>query len=146
MAAFTYTPALDARETDPLQELFPQQQDVPLAQVLDTIDRHCGMLGAFAHWQQIHISPVVSRPALLAGIMMGLGCGIGVRKMARISARLTEHDLEHVVNWRFSLENIRTANDRVLKGHGRDGTAHPLPARGGQSSYRQRWPEIRGAR
>jgi TnpA family transposase len=86
----------------------------PLAQVLDTIDRHCGMLGAFAHWHQVHISPVVSRPALLAGIM-GLGCGIGVRKMARISARLTEHELEHVVNWRFSLENIRAANDRVLK-------------------------------
>ena len=111
---YVHTPALDARETDPLQELFPRQHDVPLAQVLDTIDRHCGRLGAFAHWQQVHISPVVSRPALLAGIM-GLGCGIGVRKMARISARLTEHELEHVVNWRFSLENIRAANDRVLK-------------------------------
>lgn len=72
------------------------------------------MLKAFEHWQQTHATQTVSRPALLAGIM-GLGCGIGVRKMARISSRMTESELEHAVNWRFSLENIRAANDQVLK-------------------------------
>ena len=46
---------------------------------------------------------------------MGLGCGIGVRKMARISSRVTESELDHTVNWRFSLENIRAANDAVIK-------------------------------
>ncbi len=108
------TPALDATETDPLQELFPRRHDVPLAQVLDTVDRHCQILNAFEHWQQTHTSQVVSRPVLLAGIM-GLGCGIGVRKMARISSRMTESELEHTVNWRFSLDNIWVANDQVLK-------------------------------
>ena len=111
---YVHTPALDSRETDPLQALFPQRHDVPLAQVLDTVDQHCGMLGAFGHWQQTHAPQTVSRPVLLAGIM-GLGCGIGIRKMARISACITEHELESAVNWRFSLENIRAANDRVLK-------------------------------
>ena len=109
-----HTPALDASETDPLRELFPQQHEVPLAQVLGTTDRHCGMLNAFEHWQQSHIPQTASRPLLLAGIM-GLGCGIGVRRMARISSRMTENELEHAVNWRFSLENVRAANDRVLK-------------------------------
>jgi TnpA family transposase len=71
------------------------------------------MLKAFEHWQQTH-TQTVSQPALLAGVM-GLGCGIGVRKMARISSRITENELEHAVNWRFSLENIRAANDQVLK-------------------------------
>ena len=107
------TPALDVNETEPLQALFPQRHDVPLAQVLDTVDRHCNMLKAFEHWQQTH-TQTVSRPALLAGVM-GLGCGIGVRKMARISSRITENELEHAVNWRFSLENIRAANDQVLQ-------------------------------
>lgn len=46
---------------------------------------------------------------------MGLGCGIGVRKMARISSSVTESELDHTVNWRFSLENIRSANDAVVK-------------------------------
>jgi len=114
------TPALDTSETDSLQELFPQRHDVPLAQVLDTVNRHCDMLKAFEHWQQTHAPQTVSRPALLAGIM-GLGCGIGVRKMARISSRMTESELEHAVNWRFSLENIRAANDQVLKVMGQMG-------------------------
>lgn len=107
------TPAVDAAEADPLGDLFPERHDVPLAQVLETIHGHCGMLDALEHWQQTHIRQATSRPALLAGIM-GLGCSIGVRKMARISSRVTESELEHAVNWRFSLDNIRAANDAVV--------------------------------
>ncbi|MFV0475396.1 MAG: Tn3 family transposase [Pikeienuella sp.] len=107
------TPAADAAETDPLGDLFPERHDVPLAQVLETIHGHCGMLDALEHWQQTHIRQAASRPALLAGIM-GLGCSIGVRKMARISSRVTEGELEHAVNWRFSLDNIRAANNAVV--------------------------------
>ena len=108
------TPALETKEADPLGEWLPQRQDVPLAQVLETINNHCKMLDAFEHWQQTYIRQKTSHPTLLAGIM-GLGCGIGVRKMARISSRITESELENAVNWRFSLENIRSANDGVLK-------------------------------
>ncbi len=108
------TPALDAREADPLGDLFPQRHDVPLAQVLETVNNHSGMLHSFEHWQQTHVRQTASHPALLAGIM-GLGCGIGVRKMARISSSVTESELDHTVNWRFSLENIRAANDAVVK-------------------------------
>ena len=108
------TPALDANEADPLGDLFSQRHDVPLAQVLETVNNHCNMLAAFEHWQQTHVRQATSHPALLAGIM-GLGCGIGVRKMARISSQVTESELDHTVNWRFSLENIRTANDAVVK-------------------------------
>ena len=108
------TPAVDDDEDNPLTGLFPERHDVPLAQVLETVNHHCGMLGAFEHWQQTHIRQIPSRALLLAGIM-GLGCGIGVRKMARISSQVSENELEHAVNWRFSLENIRAANDTVVK-------------------------------
>ena len=107
------TPAIDVRDTDPLGDLFPQRHDVALAQVLETVNNHCSMLRSFEHWQQTHVRQATSHPALLAGIM-GLGCGIGVRKMARISSSVTESELDHTVNWRFSLENIRAANDAVL--------------------------------
>ena len=111
------TPAIEAREADPLGDLFPQRHDVPLAQVLETVNNHCGMLRSFEHWQQTHVRQTASHPALLAGIM-GLGCAIGVRKMARISSSVTESELDHTVNWRFSLENIRAANDAVVKAMG----------------------------
>ena len=111
---YVATPAVDDDGNNPLSGLFPERHDVPLAQVLETVNNHCGMLGAFEHWQQIHIRQTASRTLLLAGIM-GLGCGIGVRKMARISSQVSENELEHAVNWRFSLENIRAANDAVVK-------------------------------
>lgn len=88
------TPALDTDEANLLGALFPERHDVPLAQVLETINNHCGMLDAFEHWRQTHIRQTVSHPVLLAGII-GLGCGIGIRKMARISSRITESELEH---------------------------------------------------
>ncbi len=108
------TPAIDATQVEPLGDLFPERHDIPLAQVLETVNSHCDMLSSLEHWQQTHIRQAASRPALLAGIM-GLGCAIGVRKMARISSRVTESELEHTVNWRFSLDNIRAANDAVVK-------------------------------
>jgi len=108
------TPAIDAAQIEPLGDLFPERHDVPLAQVLETVNGHCDMLSALEHWQQTHIRQAASRPALLAGIM-GLGCAIGVRKMARISSRVTESELEHTVNWRFSIDNLRAANDAVVK-------------------------------
>ena len=108
------TPTLDAQEGNPFGNLFPSRHDVPIAQVLETVNNHCGMLGAFEHWQQTYVRQVVSRSAILAGII-GLGCGIGVRKMARITSCVTEREVEHAVNWRFSLDNIRAANDAVVK-------------------------------
>ncbi|MCK5921983.1 MAG: Tn3 family transposase, partial [Methylococcales bacterium] len=108
------TPALEGRDDDPLGSIFPQRHDVPLAQVLETVNNHCGMLRSFEHWQQTHVRQATSHPALLAGIM-GLGCGIGVRKMARISSSVTESELDNIVNWRFSLENIRAANEAVVR-------------------------------
>ncbi|WP_269516755.1 Tn3 family transposase [Candidatus Odyssella acanthamoebae] len=107
------TPPLDSRETDPLQAWFPKRHYIPLVEILETVHHHCDMLSAFEHWQQTHTSQTTSRPLLLAGII-GLGCGIGVRKMARISSHVSENELDHTVNWCFSLENIRESNDRVM--------------------------------
>jgi len=50
---------------------------------------------------------------MFAGII-GLGCAIGVRKMARISRQMGEEELDNAVNWHLSLENIRSANDCVV--------------------------------
>jgi len=110
---FIKTPPLDRQETDPLQAWFPKRHYISLAEILETVHHHSDMLSAFEHWQQTHTSQFTSRPALLASTI-GLGCGIGVRKMARISSHVSENELDHSVNWRFSLENIREANDKVL--------------------------------
>ncbi|MEZ5836616.1 MAG: Tn3 family transposase [Geminicoccaceae bacterium] len=108
------TPAVDdAGESEPLRNCFPARHYVPLAEILATVNQHSGLLAELQHWQQNQERSPPSPAVMIAGIM-GLGCGIGVQKMARISPALSERELEHAVNWRFSLENIRAANDRVV--------------------------------
>ena len=57
------TPAAGSDDASSTSDLFPQRHDVPLAQALETVNNHCGMLGAFEHWQQTHIRQAVSRPS-----------------------------------------------------------------------------------
>ena len=107
------TPALDDVESEPLRETLPKRELIPLSEILATVDQHCGMFEEFKHWQQVNVDQTPSPATTIAGIM-GLGCAIGVQKMARISREVSERELEYAVNWRFSLENIVAANDRVV--------------------------------
>jgi TnpA family transposase len=108
------TPALDAHDSQPLQPFFPKRHIVPLTEILATTNQYSNFLVEFGHWQQQHVKNTVSHRILYAGIM-GLGCSIGTRKMAQISPLVKESELENTVNWRFSLDNLRAANDRILK-------------------------------
>jgi len=55
-----------------------------------------------------------SEAAIYAGLI-GIGCTIGLRRMMRISRAINEEELEHTVNWHFSLDGLQAANDRVLR-------------------------------
>ncbi|MCP4283210.1 MAG: transposase, partial [Gammaproteobacteria bacterium] len=83
------TPAKEEVQDELFGTFYPEQHVVPLPEVLFTINRHCGFLESFQHWQQSHVRHLSSPSTVLAGIM-GLGCGIGVRKMAQISSNITE--------------------------------------------------------
>lgn len=109
------TPALDEQVTESLNSFLPKRQDVPLTEVLATVNQHTGFLKELEHWQQMHVRKPVPKRTHIAAIM-GLGCGIGTRKMGRISSQVTEEELEHSVNWYLSLENLRAANDCII-GH-----------------------------
>ncbi len=73
----------EERKSDPLQQFFPERHYVPLTEVLATVNQHCGFLDELQHWQQQHIRSSISHRSLYAGVI-GLGCGIGTRKMGRI--------------------------------------------------------------
>lgn len=107
------TPAQEEFDSEPLQKTLPQRHYVPVAEILATVNQHCGLLDEFRHWQQAHARQGPNPATLFAGIM-GLGCGIGAQRMARISPSVTERELEHAITWRFSLDNIVAANDRVV--------------------------------
>lgn len=107
------TPKQDDGPEEPLQPFLPQRHYVPLAEILATVNRHALFTDELQHWQQRQPQQVREK-ALYAGVM-GLGCGIGTRRMARIAQGVGEAELEHAVNWHFSLDGVQAANDRILR-------------------------------
>ena len=106
------TPKLEEQEREALQTFLPDRQDIALLEVLSTVDRYSGFLEAFRHAHHRHRRVPPARKTFFAGII-GLGCGIGTQKIARISRQLRPRELEQTVNWCFSPEATRLANDRV---------------------------------
>ncbi len=105
------TPKQDEEESEPLRHFFPERHYVPLTEILATVNLHTGFAMELRHLRQTHVRKV-SEKLLLAGII-GLGCAIGSAKMAQISTSLSAAELDGAINWRFSLENLQAANDRI---------------------------------
>ena len=105
------TPKQDEEESEPLRHFFPERHYVPLTEILATVNLHTEFATELRHLRQTHVRPAAEK-LLLAGVI-GLGCAIGSSKMARISTSIASAELDGAINWRFSLENIRAANDRI---------------------------------
>jgi TnpA family transposase len=108
------TPKAEESDAEPLQHFFPERHYVALLEVLATVNRYSGFLNELQHWQQRYHHGRSPERMFYAGIM-ALGFGVGIRKMARISNQINESELEHTVNWYFSVENTHAANDQVLR-------------------------------
>ena len=107
------TPKQEDQATEILRPYFPERHFVPLPEILSTVNTHTDFLEEFQHWQQRYVKGRTANKILYAGIV-GLGCAIGIPKMGRISPQINETSLQHAVNWYFSLDNIRAANDRIV--------------------------------
>jgi TnpA family transposase len=108
------TPKQEESDAEPLQHFFPERRFVPLVEILATVNRHAHYVDELQHWQQRYHHGEPSEATIYAGLI-GIGCTIGLRKMMRISHPINEAELEHTVNWHFSLDGLQAANDRVLR-------------------------------
>src|SRR5208283_837000 len=91
--------------------LLQGKSNVPLTEILATVNLHTEFATELRHLRQTHVRQV-SEKILFAGVI-GLGCAIGSAKMAQISTSLGTAELDSAINWRFSLENLCAANDRI---------------------------------
>ena len=80
--------------------------------MLATVNRHSRFSAECRPWQQTHQRAIDER-AIFAAVM-GLGCGIGVSRMARIAQGISETEIDRAANWHLSLENVQAANDRII--------------------------------
>ena len=108
------TPKQEEVECLPLKAFFPARKYIPMVEVLATVNQATKFLDEFEHWQSKYRREKPAAKTFFAGIM-GYGCDIGHRKLAQISNQINENELENVVRWYFSLQNVQAANDRILQ-------------------------------
>lgn len=107
------TPKQDDIFIDSLTPFLPQRHFVPLSEILATVNKKANFTNELQHWQQQYNR---DKPLnFLYASVMGLGMAIGTRKMARISRHIGEDELENTVNGYLSLNNVRAANDCIVK-------------------------------
>lgn len=108
------TPKAENDTPDAIANLFPKNRFVPLFEVLSTTNKLSNYLDSFEHWQIKHNREKPEEKVFFAGII-GYGCNLGIRKIAKISNNIKQSELENTVNWYFSIDNLNRANDRVLE-------------------------------
>lgn len=94
--------------------LFPSNTYVSIYEILAVINEMTGFLNSFEHLETKYSKDKPDNSVLFAGII-GYGCNIGIRGMSKISRNINVNQLVNTVKWRFTLDNINEANDKILK-------------------------------
>jgi TnpA family transposase len=108
------TPKVEKFNTKKVSELLFNNRYVPIVHILTEVNNVCGFINGFQHYSVKNVKGKLTPALLLAGIM-GKGCNIGLNKIALTSKGINVNELNHMVNWYFSIENINAANDHIIK-------------------------------
>lgn len=106
------TPKQDEVAAPAMMPYLPQRHVVPLTEILGTVNAATAFADNLSHLKRQYARQT-SRAVLFAGVI-GLGCGIGLRKMARISSTISEDALDHAATWHLSYDNLLAANDSIV--------------------------------
>ena len=108
------TPARPVEEEAPApRPLFPEPGLISLHEVLHTVNQQCHFTDCLTHWSPRNRPPRPAERVFFAGLM-AYGCNLGLTRMAHATKHVALATLESTVNWYFSLENLRRANDAVV--------------------------------
>jgi hypothetical protein len=136
------TPKQEEVEAGTLSRFFPQRHFVPLTEILGTIDGATGFSEGLTHLRRQYARPV-QRAVLFAGVI-GMGCGIGLRKMGRISGAIKEDALEHAADWALLLREHSGGERSNCRRYGRPGSPRNLSPTEWPDPHGERRPKIRG--
>lgn len=108
------TPAVEKVDADSLSSLFASRRYTSVLEVIFEVQQAVRYLDCFQHYTLKYKKQRPSDELFVAAII-GYGCNVGIRKVARISKGITPNQLETVANWYFTVENIRAANQRLAE-------------------------------
>ena len=108
------TPARPRDEDAPApRTLFPGPSLISLHEVLHTVNAECRFTDCLTHWSPRNRPARPAERVFFAGTM-AYGCNLGLTRMAHATKHVALATLENTVNWYFSLDNLRRANDAVV--------------------------------
>jgi len=107
------TPAVEKLETSRVSELFEQCKYTPILQILESIDQITGYADALKHYTIKYTKQRPESRVFYAGLI-GMGCNIGIRKIANVSVGVKESTLVNAFNWYFSIDNLNAANNKII--------------------------------
>ena len=109
-----HTPAVEKIDTESLSSLFADRRYTSVLEVLFEVHQTVGYLDCFQHYN-LKYKKQRPLPELFIAAIIGYGCNVGIRKVARISKGISANQLENAANWYFSVENIQAANQRLVE-------------------------------
>ena len=108
------TPPKEKNISDDLPILFPVNKFISIYEILSTINKYSDFTNSFIHWNIKNNKKKPDNKIFYAGII-GYGCNIGIRKIAKISKNINPNELENTLNWYYSLDNVNNANNKILE-------------------------------
>lgn len=108
------TPKVEKPNTKSVASLFSECKYVPILKLLTDIQQVTDYLSCFRHLS-VKDKQVLPSDKVFYAAILGLGCNIGINKIANVSKGISEDVLVNLVNWHISLENIHLANKKLLE-------------------------------
>jgi TnpA family transposase len=108
------TPKIEKINLPSVSTLLYDKKHTSILKILSDIHRATNYLSCFKHYS-VRDQKVLPHNESFYAAIIGLGCNIGISKMANVSKGITEDVLENLVKWHFSLDNIFAANNKILE-------------------------------
>ena len=108
------TPKVEKLDMKSIASLFAGCKYTPILKVLNDIQQVTDYLSCLRHFS-VKDKQVLPDIQVFYAAILGLGCNIGISKIANVSRGISEDVLQNLVNWHISLDNVHLANRVVLE-------------------------------
>lgn len=109
-----HTPKVEKPDIQSVASLFTECKYVPILRVLTDVQQVVDYLSCLRHLS-VKEKQVLPSPQVFYAAILGLGCNIGISKMANVSKGISEDVLTNLVNWHLSVDNLRLAIQKILE-------------------------------
>lgn len=114
MKPIVTTPAIEKLKSDSLSSLFKGCRYVPILKILSDVNKVTQFSDCFDHYTFKNAKGCPSDEVFYAGTI-SMGCNLGNHRISKTSKGISEDELNNVVNWRFNLDSLETANNVIMR-------------------------------